>query len=66
MNKGYITLIFYFTIIFSFFYLIFLKDHKDMLASLMKFKAALDEQKARAENTLPEFYKNVKYQVYIR
>ena len=38
---------------------------KDMLASFMKFKAALDEQKARAENTLPEFYKNVKYQVYI-
>ena len=35
------------------------KDHKDMLACLMKFKAALDDQKSKSDNSLPEFYKNV-------
>ena len=35
------------------------KDHKDMLDCLMKFKAALDDQKSKSDNSLPEFYKNV-------
>ena len=36
-----------------------------MLASLMKFKSALDAQKAHADNSLPEFYKNVICQLNI-
>ena len=35
------------------------KDHKDMLACLLKFKAALDDQKAKTDNSLPNFYKEV-------
>ena len=35
------------------------KDHKDMLACLLKFKAALDLQKAKSDNSLPNFYKHV-------
>ena len=35
------------------------KDHKDMLGCLMKFKAALDDQKAKLDNSLPNFYKYV-------
>ena len=30
-----------------------------MLDCLMKFKAALDDQKSKSDNSLPEFYKNV-------
>ena len=30
-----------------------------MLTSLMKFKAALDDQKAKSDNSLPNFYKHV-------
>ena len=35
------------------------KDHKDMLASLLRFKSALDGQKAKSDNSLPRFYKHV-------
>ena len=35
------------------------KDHKDMLACLLKFKSALDDQKAKSDNNLPKFYKHV-------
>ena len=35
------------------------KDHKDMLACLLKFKSALDDQKAKSDNSLPKFYKHV-------
>ena len=35
------------------------KDHKDMISSLLKFKAALDDQKSKSDNSLPKFYKHV-------
>ena len=35
------------------------KDHKDMLTCLLKFKSALDDQKAKSDNSLPKFYKHV-------
>ena len=35
------------------------KDHKDMITLLMKFKAALDDQKTKSDNSLPKFYKHV-------
>ena len=41
------------------------KDHKDMITLLMRFKAALDIQKAKSDNSLPKFYKNVTLSVNI-
>ena len=35
------------------------KDHKDLVASLLKYRAGLDSQKSRADNRMPEFYKRV-------